>query len=512
MKKILYIMVLAALSFGLGSCYKDKGSYDYKDIGQVALSVTSDVYKFRAMMGDQLVIPMSVATDVPESEITYKWERADGGKYIELFDGKDFDCEIGPATKFPSYGDYLVRLKAVRQIDGYAVEAYSPMITITVSGESGLMVLHGNDTESDIGIIQNPVFMVEANTEVVEKISYDSYSVSNGAKIPGKGQIVLQQHVSGAAAASCYVYIVTDQTALYAGAEGLVKIDDYSKLFLQYPGRVTYHGKPEVFQFFGTSRAVVDDGDLFGGQNSSLFDTKIEFNGLPNCKVSKYSYIDSFGYLFDMDSKAFWYVDMQGTTNPTTPFSNYNSAKGPFNVGDMKADLLYFDKGGATGHFLGVFKDNAGQVFLGEINFNASNEGEDTYAYAKYGISRLPGFDAARFHGFGANASMCYYATSTAVYQYALLGGSTTTEARKLVLGSTEAPLTGEVTMMKVLRPRMTGAKAYQYHSKILLVGTYENGVGTVHAFTLDELSGNALTYKKFTGFGRVYDINLKSM
>ena len=513
MKKIFYFTALAVLGLLPAGCYEDKGNYDYTDIGDVTLDVASGIYEYNVMLGDRLTIPMKVTSEVAEAQLEYIWERNEGGSFIELGTGKDFDRNVGPDEYFPSYGEYRIRLKAVRTYGERVAEAYSPLILLTVGGESGLMVLHGNDTESDVGVIQDPDFTVRAGVDIQKKVVHNLYSTANGEKLPGKGVLAVQHHASSGTIETNKVYIVTDRGAVYAGSAGFRKEGDYADMFLSVPGAPPlYKGKPEAFGFYMTSKALIDDGDVFvlNGIYNFKFNVKTGITGLSNYKLSKYSYLDTFAYVFDMNSRRFVMVSLQGTT--PTWMSTYSSPDGPFDVNDVKADLLYFDRGGAAGHFLGVFEEDDGDIFIGEVNFAATNQPGDYFAHAKYDIGKLPAFGSAKFHAFGSASSMCYYATDSGIYQYAVLGSGGTTTGRKLMMGVNELPISGEITMMKMMRSRMTGNSAYQHRDKMLIVGTYENGVGTLHAIVLDIISGSAVSHKTFTGFGRIYDANLKSL
>lgn len=514
MKKIFYYMLAAAVTL-LSGCYEDKGNYDYHDIGDIAVNVTSDIYDYQVMMGERLSIPMTVATDVPGSELEYMWEIVFGySRFADFVPGKDMDYVMVPSEVIPTYGTYDLRLKVSRRIDGRVSDVYSPMVKVVVSGEPGLMVLHGSDTESDVGIIQDPDFMITGGSRVTEKVTYDTYSAANGGKIAGKGAFIIQQHNLYGTAQTSNVYIVTDRAALYAAAAGLLKKGDYPDMFYSMPGHDPMcKGKPGQFQFYGTAQTVIDDGDIFCQQGAHLntkFSVKTEIKDLSDYKASKFSYLNSDSYIFDLTTRGFIGISLSGSG--AVSFRSYDSTWGDFNVGDMQADLLFFDAGGTSGHFLGVFRDDTDEMFIGEIDFAARNEPGSTFAHARYDVSRLPGFADSRFHAFGSTSAMCYYATADTIYQYAVLGTSGTTDGRKLMMGAQPAELTGEVTMMKMIRPRVTGGDTYQYHSRMLIVATYEGGKGTLHAFVLDTISGGAISHKKFTGFDRITDANLKTL
>ena len=514
MKKIFYFTAFVFLAFLQWGCHEDKGNYDYVNFEDITVDVTSEIYEYRTSFGEHLVIPMTVTTDVPESELEYTWEVGASSRFSTFAEGKDLDYVV-EAGHFPEYGTFFARLKVARQMKGYAAAVFSPLIRITVSGESGLMVLHGNDSESDIATITHSDFIIRAGTQVAQNVVHNLYSSSNnGGKIPGKGITVIQQHTRFISADFSDIYVITDRTSLVAVPAGLVKKSDYLDIFHSLPGYSPLcKGDPQRFQFFNSSRVILDGGDLFvmNGTTNPKFSMRNEFNGLPNYKISKHSYLNTTSYMFEENMRGFISASTQNAG--TLSYVTYNSTKGPFNVGDMQADLLFLDRGAASAsNYMGVFKEDDGTIFIGEINFAARDEVGNTFAHDKYDIADLPEFESAKFYAVGANSSLCYYATGTSVYQYALLGQSKTTTGKKLVMGTEQVPFSGEVTMMKVLRPLASGADTYQYHNQMLLVGTYENGVGTLHAIILDLLSGSALSHKTFTGFGRIADANLKSL
>lgn len=515
MKKIFYLIVAGIVAFLQGGCYQDKGNYDYSNIGDVTVTLTNDIHEYRAVMSQHLVIPVTVTTaaNVPESELTYTWERIHNNSYFkEIGQGKDFDFRLGPDDAFPTYGTYTVRLKVSRQVGSYTHEVYSDLVNIIISGDVGLMVLHGDASGCDIGVIQDADFLMRAGAQVTPQTIYNGYSSANGSKIPGTGKSIIQQHPSSANVETCNVYVITDQTMVYAYAAGLAKKGNYGDLFYGAEGQAPlYKGNPKQFAFYNSQKSVIDDGDIFcaSGSANPRFSLRTTFTGFPNYKASPYSYLNYSAVIFDMNSRSFFRTGLQSVGNQTPTV--FNSTKGAFNLADMKADLLYFDLGGNKGNYMGIFRSDDGVVFLGEINLAAKDDGPgNTFAYAKYDISRLPQFESARFHAFGVSNSMCYYATASDVYYYAALRESGTSTAKKLVIGTDEIKFPGEITMMKLLKVTINFSD-YQYFGKMMIVGTYENGQGTLHAILLDNMTGTALSHRTFTGFDRIYDANLKS-
>lgn len=528
MKKIFYFAVAACLAMLAGGCYEDKGNYDYSEFPEVTVIATSEIYTYNAKMGDHLNIPMTVnAEGIEESEMEYVWEIKNSNVFIEIEDmkgKKDFDRDLGPDDYFNNYATFVMRLIVKYSVRGYEFEAYSPLISVVLSGDTGLLVTHGNDTEVDLGLICNDIFLLSASTTTEEKISFDNYSSINGSKIPGKA-IFGKQH-DHTNVANAWIYVLTDQGMTTASAVTFEELYDYDDLFYSTPDYKYYQGKPEALFTYSTNRVLIDGGDIFLQSPPSRFARRVDFSSsitipMPEYSISEHSVFEygkgiSATVGFDKLRRGF----VKFYFNLAEPVVYYNSTKGPFNPNDMKADPLHFSFGGManeSNNFIGVFDGDDGELFIGEFNFNAPDEEGNTWARYKYPTTSLPDFENAKFYGFGITNAMCYYATDDAVYQYAVAGVSGINTGRKLSLGEsgqTEFPFSGEITMMKVLRPSLNSNSAtthYQFYGELLLVGTYENGVGTLYAIHLHPTTGNALDYLSFTGFDRIYDANLKT-
>ena len=532
MKKIFYFTAAVLLALLPGGCFEDKGNYNYLTFGDVTVETVSGLYEHNAKLGDHLSIPAKVTIigdDISESDLTYQWELKNSSVFVDLPDqtGKNFDRDLGPDDYFNSYSTYMVRLKVMwKSSNGVDFEAYSPLVSIVISGDVGLMVMHGDASGVDIGLIGNDMFLVSATATTQERISYDNYSSINGGKIPGAGVSCMQQDISNVA--NAWIYAFTGEGMTYFSPITFERLGDYDDLFYSNPEFKFYQGKPEAILFQGYARVMIDGGDVFRENAPTKYLKRVEFTNtatpMPDYKMSKHSV---FGYgkgsssymssiFFDEIRRGF--VRLQ-FGNPST-VSYYNSNKGLFNPNDMQADLLYFGWGGMANNqnnFLGIFEDDSDKVFIGEFKFDAPDEEGNTYARFKYDdLSSLPDFGDAEFYGFGINNTMCYYATDDAVYQFSVMGASGVSTGKKLLLGTdgdaAEMPFSGEITMMKVLRPSLTSATAaYKFYGEVLLVGTYENGEGALYAVMLDQMTGNALSYLKYTGFDRIYDANLKT-
>lgn len=528
MKKIIHFAAAAFLALSLGGCYEDKGNYEYTAVTDARVDVASGVYLYNAKLGEHINIPMTVEIEgVPESELEYFWEIKNSAVFRELpgVEGRDFDRTLGPDDDFNAFTTYIVRLTVIYEEKGYKAKAYSPLISLVLSGDTGLLVAHGDDSGVDLGLICNDMFLVSASSTTEAKITYDNYSSVNGGKIPGK--LIFAKHQDNATVANAWIYTLTDQGMSYCSPITFGKLGDYDDLFYSTPDYKFYNGKPEALFFYGNGRVLIDDGQLFYGFPPNKFAKSHDFSTNITIPLTEYDMSEhgvyEYSHVRDMNSPIAFDKLRRGflklSFSSTQSVVYFDSNNGPFNPNDMKADLLYFGFGGMVdsgNNLIGVFRDDNDELFLGEFNFSAPDEPGNTWARFKYSVEPLPEFGAAKFYGFGNTNAMCYYATDNAVYQYALAGNSGATNGRKLMLGidgQNEFPITGEVTMMKVLKPATSNplTAPYQFYGEILLVATYENGEGTLYAIRLHPITGNAISYETFGGFDRIYDANLKT-
>ena len=536
MKK--YLTTIMLLTLFMSGCYKDKGNYDYASKAKVIAEVTSAMHSYSAILGDRLHIPMTVTiAGVSESNLEYTWEIASGSDFIEISDqkAKNFDRVLGPDEYFPGNATFNIRLKVSWQENGGTIRAYSPLIAVIISGRRGLMVLHGNDNECDVGIISNSIFAISATADIGNDVIFDIYSrANNGAKIQGKGVTVIQHNSNGSNATNSWIYMITEQrplstpakqTCTHASFINFTRQGDYDDLFLTSVFGHKYHkGDPWQFQFANSNRMLIDGGDLFFTNQGTYpkFGGPYKFPALPEppgYRFSRHSYlmVNGLGMSHCFDEIRRGFVSIDPTRAPIL-VTTYPSTTGPFVPNDVQANLLFFDQGGSLGAatasincFLGVFKDDFDDMFIGELIFSDNPPG-GSQAQFKYNVSGLPNFTAAKFYALGSANTMCYYATSEGVYQYAAMGPGGLISGGKLKMegSGVEVPFNGEVTMMRVIRIRSTTGGVYQYHNRMMIVGTYENGVGTLHAVLLNQASGTAVSHWQFPGFGRIYDANLK--
>lgn len=530
MIKQIYFILLAALLFC--GCYDDKGNYDYTT--QEELEITIDGTYFERQVGTQLSIPVTVTTKIPDTDLTYQWEVYSSNAFHKFADGKDLDWTCATTELMPGINQYTIRLHAT-QISTQ-LNFYSKQITFGIVGVTGLLVLHGDDSQCDIGLLVAPEFRgSEVTDETIENYP-TMYSQANGEKIQGKGKSIYHLFTSYTAsngsADRCYVVALTDQGATLANYAGLQHSAQYEDLF--YSAEIP-HKKPQSFYVSDTKELIVDDGVLFyttpynsplhvvpldDNVQSSLdqFENGIYFS--PFVLVGKRGASYTRLIMFNMKDRGFvGYSDGSMWPNKYTKLDATTGDKVvPFNPADMDADLLYMDHGGSTNHTMAVMQDDNAHKYLVEMDLRTKVLSE--MPYAKYDdLSNLIDFDRANSYAFGEDQfHMCYYATSNAVYRYSVESGKVPQSEQLMTVEGQTIDFNGaEITMMRLLKPNAasiswTSGWSYKYYNQMLLVGTYANGQGTLRAFIIDQSSGRVLSETSYTGFDKIYDAAVKGL
>lgn len=520
-KEILALLVFMA---ALSGCYSDKGNYDYANLDPVKIELSETT--FNRSVGAALSVQPTITTNIAESDLTYEWQvfasstvSGEYASYKTFQTGKQLDYKCMLTTLMPTPGSYTLRLKVSQNSTNRTF--YSDDMTLSILGVTGLLVLHGDDTSSDIGVISAKVFAPgESDTEAFTKADFYS-SANGGTKLQGKGLQIIQSYPSTGSKSypdRCFVMARTDKECVLANYGGLVKQGVWDDLFY---GGLNQH-KPEGYCLDELANGYViafDGGDMFyRWQNSSAVWVAPSVGKGTN--YTQYSFAPYFmngtsqsgiqAYAFDRNSRGFIAFTSVYSLTGTSKDKRIYPIEGtstPFNPAHMNADLLFIGSGGTLNHDLAVMRNDDGTMFLAELNPYQKKYSD--VAVAKYDMSGMSDVSNAKFFAFGSKLvssvvqsyiNMCYYATSNSVYRYTC--GQTTSNVLTMTDG-TPCTFDGEITMMKTIA----------YNSKIvMLVGTYSGGTGTLYRCVLDELTGLVSEVSSYTGFGKIYDANIKAL
>lgn len=558
--KRIYLLLSLILVFFTG-CYDDKGGHDYDTVmPDVEIVIPGEAYS--APLNGTISITPEVKTDISDDDLQYIWEakgalRNEHGRetYTPMLPEEEWNKTLNYVCKLDENivslnESYTCRLH-VRQISTGRDFYSSNTITITIAGITGLMLLHGDDQSSDIGVLMAEEFM-PSSSSVPESPTFmpDLYATNNeGEKIAGKGEAILQSIVSYANSEEqkerCRIYVKTNQGVSFLNYADFSYYGDWNSLFylagrpeqvnqnhpegylvseqlvIGFDGDETYimnqnNEYPFLFSDFSVNN-VCGDGNTF---IMAPFFLKVATGGIQTIMYAR---------AVNGDSSRKGFVGISNSLPPLNSYSQLLDTKNDivtFNPGNMHADLIQM-KCDNRGHALAVLKGDAshpqyaGKYFAVDLwpNSTDSDKGDSGYKGVPqymYDLSSFPDINNAIAFEFGESKNMAYYATSSKVYQYGF-DGSVAYEPVVLNMADGGAlNIQGEITMMKLLNSPNVKTRVEE---PVLLVATWDGAQSTLYALHLSTGDGKVLktvTYNSGNvegwNVGRITDVNIKGM
>ncbi|MGM9727204.1 MAG: PKD-like family lipoprotein [Prevotella sp.] len=556
------IFLFAALLPLFAACYDDKGGNDYDTaMAEVSIIIPDDAYS--GALGSKISVEPVINTTIPEADLEYCWE-VKGARQRETHSGVNRsyfvplvnDEEQGKTLNYVCHLDsnivalntsYSCRLRVHQKSTGR--DFYGDTnFTITIEGITGLMVLYGDDSSSDVGILEANEFMPSASSlPESPRVTMGMYSMNMGEKIQGKGKSIIQpcdEYMWGDDAKNgCRVNVITDKggvwldrndlsrwgewdDAFYIQGEKKVNANKPVRYLLEYGMAYAFDGEDlfinqpwQQFMFLFptfTPQSKSGSGDSFKLQPFvKFFNTSgglqiMYYADAVNGDASRKGFVGSTQYVTNTVSDA----RLLDTKNDNALF----------NPGDMKADLVHW-WADSRKHVICVMKGTAahpqfaGKYFFVDLHPTAPAAGETTYQDIPQVIASMDNqqdVDNAIAFAFASTQNEFYYATSTDVYHYGL-DGSSLVPSRKLTMTDGSAiSFGGEVTMLKLLNsPGVTTRNT----EEILLVATWDGSSSTLYALHLDSMTGNVSSLSKYGKdnvagweFGKIRDVNIKSL
>lgn len=570
-KQLFRIVTIVSVAFGLTACYDEQDGNDY-DVSQADVHIEIPENAYSASLGETITIEPIIETTIPEEDLEFLWEvngdsvNSQGKKaYLPLLAAE----EQARVLKYTAHIDrnittlnlsYPCRLHVRQKSTGRDFYS-SNSFTITISGISGLMVLYGNEQNSDIAILQAEDFTPSSMTiPASPSASMQLYSMSNdGQMIPGKGKQIQQitslyfttylAYYPQILGARCgQILALTDKDARWVDKDGFKAYGDWNYLFYVQGADAFNKNKPLAMYIYMVYIFGFDGGDIFSINALSSFpflfadattDTPLNdghsfsFTGqvcMPN--TNPYPcllYVDAV----DGDRTHKGFVGLRSLAPGY--FKSYSFLLDtktdivPFNPGDMKADLMKMARDN-RGHALAVLKgDNshpqfAGKYFAVDLQMNGAVPAGAQTTFSGipqylYDLSSLPSINDARFFEFGLTQNMCYYATSNGVYQWRTDGANISSAgALGMTDGSSWTP-NGEITMMKLLDNDSMTTPTHSTET-ILLVATWQNNQATLWSLHMDLMSGRISKVVRFDNSNTpgwdftmpILDVSIKNM
>ena len=552
----------------MGSCYNDMGGNDFDTVlPDVSIVIPAEAYS--TGIGSQITIVPEIKTDIDTTDLKYYWEvRSDSTneRGSKIFRSLVPDSQQGKILHYTGKLDanisvlnnsYPCRLR-VHQVstgrDFYSASTF----TITLSGITGLMILHGDNSGTEIGMLQDGDFTPAAmSIPATPVVVPDLYSSSNGSKLPGAPLSITQTVTNYISAYGAYypslnercgkILTLSSNGATWINKDGFERLGGWNTAFYAQGSEAVNQNKPKGIFAYQLYLYAFDGTDVF--IQSPLQQKYFLFAEVTDSTV----YADKNTYTFEPQ-----FITTTGGTYPIMMYANsvngdkthkgffglrtgnpgymtrygmiLDSKNDPavFNPGNMHADIVKMAWDGRR-HVLAVLKGVAANVlypdkfFAVDLNPSATPVAGSVTAYSGigqylYNLSALPNIDNAVAFEFGTTSNMCYYAAGSKVYQYNCDAGNIGSPRELGMIDGSSWDPKGTVTMMKML-DNSQNTPTHNTKEAILMVAAYQGSNAVLWALHMDTMTGRiskAVEYSAATvpdwKFGPIKDIYIKAM
>lgn len=516
------IILLLCLSFGLFSCYDDKGNYDYREIDELTISGMPEEPVTALYNSENLVLSPTVTSkfdgeisaDDPNYEFAYYYNVSAGGDFLEpsLLDSamvKDLDilAEMNP-------GSYTAWFK-VKDLRTNIVTSAEFKIQISTATTQGWLVLCEVGEERKV--------RMDMIGEIGERIAVSRNVLGFLPESHGACQMYMQSNLG--AWTSPFLNLYTEDNSFKIWSyNGNFSQRDYGDL-----RSTEFMRKPEDFivqegRSYGCV-VVTDKGDAYLKANdNAMYDFKINVDvpfTEPNYKVAPfvgYRWLGNGynGVLYDVTNKRFKYFMSYA------PNINHGT-KYLFDPQEPEAGAKLFDwttgkdmvymagTRQGSGLVFALMKDAAGQYSIYGITTGQSQASPLQTSYIDIDASLASGLANASCYAFHPTLPFLMYSNGGEVYLYDMA-----TRSAKRVL-----TLSGEtISMLKFHKlpssylPYPGNIPDYQFR---LAVGSAKTGAeagseGILRFYDVPEFAADLTQYgETYSGFGVIKDIAYKA-
>lgn len=553
MKRNIHLLGILLTASMLSSCLNDKSGElldNTSNLPDVNIVISESAYS--ANLGDTICITPDITTDIAESDLKYTWEakgsltnKNNYATYSHLADGKDLNyiCALDDNITNTNTA-YSCRLHVTQVSTGRSF--YSEPFTITITGLSGLMILHDDGNESDLGFLHAADFVIAtASQPSVSSAEPFYYSQTHGCKMKGTGVQVIQSMPEYCDMSSkvdrCRVLVRTTEEQWWLNRGDLTTFGNWDSMFYLPSSETQRESKPRGYVVCGQLSAIFDGDDCYIMQQTSdvypylypVYSPKVYLADSTTLALDPfmiyvhYSGAQEMLFAHEVNGetrKAFVTINDGSLVN----FPKYTrlieaSEAAPFDPSNMHADLVTMATNSSR-HVLSILKGDdthptlAGKYMLADIDPSQSqNDKKPCYLQD---LSSLDNISDARFFTIGTTSSMFYYATSNGVQNFYAYDGELYPQGALKTEAGRNVTFTGEITMMKWLEDPKTWLETrYTDSNQVLMVATWDGSAAHLYTLPINPTSGRAekvIEYNarstKGWNFGRIRDIYIKGL
>lgn len=415
MKKYIWLLVLGM--FMTQSCLDDKTNYDYRELVPIEIDETSFQSSYRVTQLNNLVIDPVIKQGSDDSNLNFEWRIAqtntqpntETGTIINEVVGKerrlDYKVTIPP-------GVYDLILTVSDKQNGVS-ELLKRTLNIDSYAPVGLMIMHGDDQESDVSILVNNRMVSDV---ISDEVKHNLFSGTNGKKIPGAPGMVT------------FMPLARSVNAMTKGPQGgyrsrgsdLLILGTYNDLFTEpLQGDAAFQGYAQ----WGFNNLLIDDGKLYfttiADANFVPFGVPcfgLDYYAEPYIGTNNYGYV--YGAIYDRVTRRFLYITYDRTM---TAFKN-SASSAAFNMNDVGLNMMYASMGFNNCWYC-LMKDPADNSKMYVLVCNFMNLYRGDCSAAKYDVSASADIATANAFDFGNRSELMYYATDDEIRQCNYVGG-----------------------------------------------------------------------------------------
>lgn len=446
MKKIYILLPVLFLLF---ACYDDKGNYNYADIDEIQVEFPGSTQKadqiiYSGKVFDSLVICPDIQYGKP-GNLAYSWEiyaTATGVTLDTLSRKKDLRILLSTndsTTFIWNTGKYLVKFRAA---DTISRQERHVLLNIVVRSPhpTGIYLLHGNKTESDIATLENDDF-TDGMTQSIFQPTY--YSSQLGKKLQGEGRSIswFRDFEQGFG-----VFVFTDKDGKYINLTSFTEEFGIERMFggsvpegisirqfVTYPPQgisILYCENAKVYQSYyplDTKFETLPGIDEYTGKEPGYFDADA---GLPTSDLGDLylAYAKDRNSFFSYD---FWSANLVAPC----PDDPNNPAWNPKQM--QEQTLIGIDYGKPNGWYLYnqmqyiLFRNEQGNITAYRINPGNPTEGYALYDKTFTIATNETNSELINLNCFSMSQlseGLGYFSTPDAVYAFDFINSAEPTE------------------------------------------------------------------------------------
>lgn len=489
MKKLLPYITVALLLLLIQSCKKELESVPFQlTTNEVTISLDTNNYSVVTL--DSLIILPAIAESKPEGhDFSYSWQvwpNIGEGEMQEISTEKNLRVKILLAP-----GGYRYRFLVKDKVTGISYLTHG-FLTVTSPFNEGWIVTHNSNGKGHLGFIRtsdDKIFF--SPMEDVNQKTYDEG---------------VSAFTASWAFNTSYMQLMyfTKTGAFRFDSQSFVQITDNNKLF--FDGAPAGYGTETAYGYDGRGGAqfIFNNGGVYGANaidffNGFSFSEKFssrlpgDYQAFP--MLFKLGAIGTTAAFYDNRNKHFKTIDA------TLAIAGMSAASGLSNVGKT---MIAADLGPSQEYLCVLYDENTGKFSM--FSFSGSAGSHSASAHVNREMLNCPDLEHATDFTASRTARVLYYCAGNKVYLY-----DVNANAAKLVYTFPAGSVIKDIEMLKETYKQIEYSSTF--HNKRLAVGVDNGAEGEVYLLDLNsqgEVVNNTYS-KKFTGFGKIAHLNVKS-